>query len=358
MLRKPSTDWNLLHPANIEDSVRKYNEGVDSSEESQLEWKFIPGKYRQSLSKLLYAIDHHTQAIEGTDREKVAWASKVLSLESTGGLEFWLHQFHLVMTGDRRFKAEPPLLQVYMGSNWEGKCSDDYVTNAKNLWTGALRIQVRGHLALRHAQLLLSDNPDVVQQDVKALMEEKHAKQIQLSSSGSCTKLDIEHSKGIDLCGVDKLGFSIIPKNATVSLECESGYYPTSTVAPCSDAREGNNNTCKFCNCNGNTSLSDNCEAITGACQCKDGFTGTKCLECTCETEGSVENAKCDTTNPSCQCKEGYYGNLCQNRDCQGSWGSVCPCGQSRQFFVTSAPPTSPNGAAPLITSDTWTSTM
>ena len=325
----------LFITANIEDSVRGYSLDVNGSQESQLKWKFIPAKFRQSVAKLLYIIDQHTRVIGGTYREKVVWASRVLSLSNNRGLEFLLHQFHLLVVGDQRFKMEPPLFQSFMESEWEGECKDDYIKNANSLWTGILRIQVLGHLVLRHAQLLLSDNPDVIQQDVKALMEERHTKQIQLSSSGSCKKLDIEHSKGLDLCGMDELGFSIIPKNAIVSLECEAGYYPTSTMTTCSDAREGNNDTCKACNCDSNTSLSDDCEAITGKCQCKDGFTGTQCLECTCDEEGSVEGAKCDTTNPSCQCKDSYYGSLCQNRDCQGSWGSVCPCGQSRQFIVS-----------------------
>ena len=287
------------------------------------------------MYKLLYAIDHHTRVIEGTYREKKVWASRVLSISNNGGLEFLLHQFHLIVIGDRRFKGEIPLFQAFMESEWEGECNDGYVKKANVLWTAALRIQVRGHLALRHAQLLQDDNPEIVQQDVKALMEKKHAKQVQLSSSGSCTKLDIEHSKGLDLCGKEVLGFSITPKKAMVPLACEIGYFPNSDIAPCSDAREGGNVTCLACNCNDNTSLSADCEAITGVCQCKEGFKGKQCQECECNQEGSVEDAKCNITNPSCQCKGGYYGALCQNKDCKGSWSSVCPCGQSRQFIVS-----------------------
>lgn len=52
---------------------------------------------------------------------------------------------------------------------------------------------------------------------------------------------------------------------------CSKGYYGNPI---------GGIGRCEPCNCNRDGSISDNCDAITGECYCKSGFTGNQCSQC------------------------------------------------------------------------------
>ena len=97
---------------------------------------------------------------------------------------------------------------------------------------------------------------------------------------------------------------------------------------------------CRECGCNELGSESLQCNQDNGQCdcrlgyngincnQCSEGFWGTtvdgkmSCQKCQCNKFGS-ESLQCDQDNGQCQCKLGYNGNNCNQCSDEFNFGSA-----------------------------------
>jgi len=90
----------------------------------------------------------------------------------------------------------------------------------------------------------------------------------------------------------------------------------------------GNQLSCNSCQCSIEGSLSQLCETNTGSCDCKPGYSDTKCstcsdefykkddkcFECNCDVNGKLAEEKgCDDATGKCHCKYGYEGEKCES---------------------------------------------
>nr|XP_022919111.1 laminin subunit alpha-1 isoform X1 [Onthophagus taurus] len=99
---------------------------------------------------------------------------------------------------------------------------------------------------------------------------------------------------------------------------CKSGYFGDPTAA-----------NCQACSCDAAGSLSENCDNVTGLCQCKENFVGRTCdrckegygnvtagcVPCECNLIGS-NSGICDQRTGLCYCKsgvEGFHCDACQH---------------------------------------------
>lgn len=121
------------------------------------------------------------------------------------------------------------------------------------------------------------------------------------------------------------------------------------------------------CNCNINGSLSQECNNITGACECKPNLSGAQCdrcrqnyyqpdpnlgcLPCNCNLGGST-SLQCNMTTGECSCLPGVTGKTC-NETIAGYFFPTIDYLRLEGESATSIPPSPlilPNGEGELFT--------
>ena len=91
-----------------------------------------------------------------------------------------------MMAADGHAKDHKALLILYMESRWDGVCDEDYVNDVASVWQIIQAVQVRGYLALMNAHEILSDEVDVVRNDIAALMEKRMKDQTAAMNIQTC----------------------------------------------------------------------------------------------------------------------------------------------------------------------------
>ena len=92
----------------------------------------------------------------------------------------------------------------------------------------------------------------------------------------------------------------------------------------------GSNRGCELCKCNELGSTSQQCDSISGKCACKKSVIGNKCdtcapgfynlgngcLRCNCNPDYSMRNATCDPVTGQCVCIKSRLGGVYSGRTC------------------------------------------
>ena len=246
----------------------------------ELEWTKLAVKYQSYIDLLIYTLEEEERLANATDLEKRNWALEALRPGAAQGLAFWLNQFHMMMVGDGHLRQEKPLIQMFMEDEWEGRCSATYAEDVKALWLMTQATQIRGHLALIHAQQILVDHPLVNHVDALQLMKEREKIQLEVSGQTSCPAFLVNHTLSLELCEMSDIGFGTIPKDSVIPLECQPGFYPTShnISCPLEGALEEERPTCEPCNC-AEAARDQDCQAVSGQCDCWEDAYGTQCQD-------------------------------------------------------------------------------
>ena len=103
--------------------------------QTELQWTNLAVSYHSAIEHVLFALEEQEKVLKQSKEKLRAWAKKVLTPDSFDGLDFWLLQYHKMMTGEDHLRPGKPMLALYMETRFEAKCDDDYIQGIENLWS-------------------------------------------------------------------------------------------------------------------------------------------------------------------------------------------------------------------------------
>ena len=286
---------------NIESAVDHFEKALDK-EFVQLRmnfqklsgWKGIPTEYGElvkNLQKLIELLSSGKYS-DGSDVNTKGLhdlAEAVLGAQRYHGIRKWLHDMNQLINGTTGISStrQEPFIISFMEQFKNNSCPAENKKAIDNLWRQLMVLQLRGYMVWFRALKILNENTDsVVRQYI-----DYTTSQTDTLKSKTCS-ITIPGSENVNCSGAFYLS-----KNTRLKVVCKHNYYLLGNAyIGCGNV----NSACKFCNCNLQGSVSQQCDDQTGTCHCR----GTN------------------------------YGSRCENRDCTwSSWGSWsnCPCGYENQ---------------------------
>ena len=341
---------------NLDIVLKKFLRKEFSGMKTELQWTNLAVQYHHAIEKVLFALEEHELVMNMGIKAQRAWARRAMMPASLQGLDFWLDQYHKMMTGEDHLRPAKPLLAIYMETRFVDKCDDNYISDIENLWKLTQTTQVRGHLALLDAQVLMAENANIIPVNVSQVFDDRIRIQMEEIGKFFCPTFNITNTDmNLEKCETSNLGFGLIQNFKPLELKCRELHYPTSAKVSCPSEGQPQDAQCLPCNCDEHGSLSINCTKIQGQCQCKDGFGGRTCSECfpgfygddcqpcECNEDGIWGGTTCDPTTGQCECYDGFTGLNCDGclDDYFGDGCYWCDCYEDGTLPGTLCDPTS-----------------
>lgn len=277
--------------AALDAKLQKQFENINHKITHEFRWANLITRYSGRLSDLKHYL-HLFQNLKSSnvnyETKKIKFAKAVLHHER---IPRWVLDLNYLIVGrsDGLILNHKPLLFIMMEMHKRAACSVRYKNALDNSWRQLIILQNQAYLMWAQAKSIMNQPSD----DVMTLYKNRVAQQKTFMASSTC-QLSIPKSTNLKCTG----GYYILP-TLVLKIQCERNYYIHGTSST--------------------------------SCKTKS----SKCLACSCNSEGS-SNAECSDGTGKCSCKNNFYGNKCSNRDCKwtsfGRYGSCTrSCGYGGQ---------------------------
>ena len=317
--------------SNLESTMQRKVNQLSGEMKDNFKWAKFTTMYRTAIQTIEY-YSHRFERLpkEHMDEETLERYGRRLStsvLNDHHGIRKALYQLNNLLVGkaDKPLLQHKPILLAFMESRSKAAepCTLSYKNRVDNYWRQLLLLQQIGYMVWVQA-LEFANRKSIY---VSNVYQSRLAEQLNAIKIGTC-KYDIRHSANIH-CNKHYLH-----PGMTIRNRCVSGYYVNGSLQTSCTRKYSS---CLACNCSRYGSKSEQCNDISGKCNCEPGFKGYKChgRDCVWSKWSPFTACSCSYNSRKVATRRVMVERLGNGKRCSGNSTKFENCGQtccSNQF--------------------------